>query len=59
MKNYNYNPIAPVTINSFTTLLSEWDHQDPHALNVLTGMIMVLRQQGMSEQVDAILQQQQ
>jgi hypothetical protein len=59
MTNYNYNPLAPVTINSFVTLLSEWDGENAHVLNVLTGMIMVLRKQGMSEQVDAILQQRQ
>jgi hypothetical protein len=57
MTNYNYNPLAPVTINSFVTLLSEWDGENPHVLNVLAGMIFVLRNHGMSEQVDAILQQ--
>lgn len=57
MTNYNYNPLAPVTINSFTTLLSEWNGEDTHVLNVLAGMILVLRNQGLSEQVDVILQQ--
>lgn len=57
MKNLNYNPTAPVTINSFRTLLSEWDREDPLVLNVLAGMMMLLRHQGLGTQVDDILDQ--
>lgn len=57
MKHLNYNPTAPVTINSFRTLLSEWDRQDPLVRNVLAGMMMLLRQQGLGTQVDHVLEQ--
>ena len=57
MKNLNYNPTAPVTINSFKTLLSEWDRQDPLVRNVLAGMMMLLRHQGLGDQVDSIVEQ--
>ena len=57
MKNLNYNPTAPVTIISFRTLLSEWDREDPLVLNVLAGMMMLLRHQGLGTQVDDILDQ--
>ena len=57
MKNLNYNPTAPVTINSFRTLLSEWDRQDPLVRNVLAGMMMLLRHQGLGDQVDMVLEQ--
>lgn len=57
MKNLNYDPIAPVTIDSFRTLLSEWDGVDPEVCNVLAGMMMLLRQQGLGDQVDMVLEQ--
>lgn len=57
MKNLNYNPTAPVTVNSFKTLLSEWDGADPAVHNVLAGMMMLLRQQGLGDQVDGIVEQ--
>ena len=57
MKHLNYNPTAPVTINSFITLLSEWDRQDPLVRNTLAGMMMLLRHQGLGTQVDHVLEQ--
>ena len=57
MKHLNYNPTAPVTVNSFRTLLSEWDGADPAVRNVLAGMMMLLRQQGLGDQVDTVLEQ--
>ena len=57
MKHLNYNPTAPVTVNSFKTLLSEWDREDPHVLNTLAGMMMLLRQQGLGDQIDSIVEQ--
>lgn len=57
MKHLNYNPTAPVTVNSFRTLLSEWDRQDPLVRNTLAGMMMLLRQQGLGNEVDHVLEQ--
>lgn len=53
----NYDPLAPITVHGFRTLLVAWDKKDPCIEHILTGMITVLKLQGFDSEVDSILKE--
>lgn len=57
MEITDYNPLAPVTVHSFRTLLKAWDKKDPCVEHILTGMITVLKMQGLDNDVDSVLKE--
>lgn len=52
-----YHPCDVVTIESFHQYLMQWDGKDPMWENILAGMMVVLKNQGLDDQVNEIVTQ--